>query len=90
MNHSTLEPLSYSVPLKNYNDFPEEWMGQRSHRFTRTIRFDPPKDLIKTSIFSIIQISIFPTKRQKEEDLTLTNHPVSKNLSNLLCIKFPQ
>lgn len=48
MNYSTLEPYSYTRPLRNYNDMPE-WDGQRSSKFAKTIRFNPAKDLIKTS-----------------------------------------
>lgn len=49
MNYSTLEPLSYSIPLKHYSDFSEEWQGQKSKRFGRSIRFEPSRDLIKSS-----------------------------------------
>ena len=51
MNYSTLEPYAYSVPLRNYQH-DQEWDGQRSNRFAKTIRFRPAQDLIKTSIFA--------------------------------------
>ena len=41
--------MSFSTPLKNYNDSHEEWKGQKSQRFGRTIKFSPHKDLISTS-----------------------------------------
>lgn len=79
MNYSTLEPISYSTPLKDYSHYGEEWQGQRSRRFAKSIRFEPRRDLIKSSASLLIKISIFPIKLPLQVEFTLTSLRVYKS-----------
>lgn len=90
MNYSTLEPMSYSTPLKNYSNHEEEWQGQRSRRFAKSIRIEPRRDLIKSSSLFLTQILIFQTRHPSLDEFTLMNPRVYKNLFDRQSIRYLQ
>jgi len=53
MNYSSLEHYSFTQPFASHYNDQSEWQGQKSCKFPKSIRFVPPKDLIKTSMFEV-------------------------------------